>query len=144
MPRYFTLEQAERALPGVERALREMLNHRSGYQEADAEFRGFTQNIMMMGGTQVDHGRINAIKSRKDNSLAGLKQKFEEIQETGCQIKDPDAGLIDFPTLYKDREVYLCWRFGEGAIEFWHGVDEGFRGRKKIDGEFLANHRGER
>jgi len=69
MPRFFTLAEAERALPGVEKALREMLNFRSEYQRAEAEFRGFTQNIMMMGGTQVDHGRINAIKSRKDQSL---------------------------------------------------------------------------
>jgi len=143
MPRFFTLTQAERALPGVEKALREALFYRSEHQKADEEFRGFTQNIMMMGGTQVDHGRVNAIKTRKDQSLVGLKRKFEEIQETGCLVKDLDAGLIDFPTLYKEEEVYLCWRFGESAIEFWHGVEEGFRGRKKIDQEFLANHRGE-
>jgi hypothetical protein len=143
MPRFFTLAQAERALPGVEKALRELLFFRDEHQKADSEFRDFTQNIAMMGGTQVDHGRINAIKTRKDRCLAGLKRKFEEIQETGCLIKDPDAGLIDFPTLYKEQEVYLCWRFGETAIEFWHGVEEGFRGRKKIDEEFLANHRGD-
>ena len=143
MPRFFTLAQAQRALPAVEKALREALYYRSEHQKADEEFRGFTQNIMMMGGTQVDHGRVNAIKTRKDQSLVGLKRKFEEIQETGCLVKDLDAGLIDFPTLYKEQEVYLCWRFGESAIEFWHGVEEGFRGRKKIDQEFLANHRGE-
>ncbi len=143
MPRYFTLAQAERALPGVESALRELLQFRSEHQQAQLEFQQFTQNITMMGGTQVDHGRINVIKNRKDESLLGLKRKFEEIQEAGCLIKDPDAGLIDFPTLYKEEEVYLCWHFGETAIEFWHGVEEGFRGRKKIDQEFLANHRGD-
>ncbi len=143
MPRFFTLAQAERALPGVEKALRDLLRFRQEYQQADAEFREFTRNIMMMGGTQVDHTRINAIQSRKEQSLAALKRRFEEIQESGVLIKDPDAGLIDFPTLYNDQEVYLCWRFGETAIEFWHGVEEGFRGRKKIDEEFLANHRGQ-
>ena|SRR5438045_2664003 len=143
MPRYFTLAQAERALPSIERALRDAIIFRSEHQKAEEEFRGFTQNIMMMGGTQVDHGRINAIKSRKEQSLVSLRRKFEEIQETGVLVKDLDAGLIDFPTLYKDQEVYLCWRFGESAIEFWHGVDEGFRGRKKIDDEFRANHQGE-
>ena len=143
MPRYFTLAQAERALPGIERALRDAIAFRAEHQKADEEFRGFTQNIMMMGGTQVDHGRVNAIKSRKEQSLVSLRRKFEEIQETGVLVKDLDAGLIDFPTLYKEQEVYLCWRFGESAIEFWHGVDEGFRGRKKIDDEFLANHRDE-
>ncbi len=142
MPRFFTHAQAERALPCVEKALRELLRFRGDHQKAAGEFRAFTHNIMMMGGTQVDHSRINPIQTRKDESLAGLKRTFEEVQESGVLIKDPDAGLIDFPTLYKDQEVYLCWRFGEPAIEFWHGVEEGFRSRKKIDQEFLANHRG--
>ena len=52
--------------------------------------------------------------------------------------------LVDFPTLFKGVEVYLCWKLGEPAIDFWHGIDEGFRGRKPIDKEFLDHHRGDR
>jgi hypothetical protein len=55
-------------------------------------------------------------------------------------VKDLDTGLLDFPTLYQGREVYLCWRLGESQINYWHGVDEGFAGRKAIDDDFLANH----
>jgi hypothetical protein len=51
--------------------------------------------------------------------------------------------LIDFPALYQGREVLLCWKLGEDRIAFWHGVDEGFRGRKPIDDEFRENHRGD-
>ena len=65
------------------------------------------------------------------------------IQENGVVVKDLDIGLIDFPTLFRGEEVYLCWKLGETGIRFWHGLDEGFRGRKPIDEEFLANHRGE-
>ena len=57
---------------------------------------------------------------------------MEQVQSFGCLIKDLDVGLIDFPTLYRGEEVYLCWKLGEDGIEFWHGVSEGFRGRKKI------------
>jgi len=46
-------------------------------------------------------------------------------------IKDLDVGLIDFPTLFRGKEVYLCWRMGESGIRHWHGVDEGFAGRKR-------------
>jgi len=143
MPRFFTHAQAERALPGVEKALRELLRFREEYQKADGDFQDFTRNIMMMGGTQVDHTYVEGIQTRKEQSLAGLKRKFQEIQESGVLIKDPEAGLIDFPTLYKEREVYLCWRFGEPAIEFWHAVEDGFRGRIRIDEEFLVHHRGD-
>jgi len=50
---------------------------------------------------------------------------------------------VDFPTLLRGDEVYLCWRLGEPCIGFWHGVDEGFRGRKPVDRDFLDNHRGD-
>jgi hypothetical protein len=59
-------------------------------------------------------------------------------------VKDLDIGLVDFPTTFNGVEVYLCWKLGEPGIEFWHGVEEGFRGRKPIDREFLENHRGDR
>jgi hypothetical protein len=53
------------------------------------------------------------------------------------------VGLIDFPTLYRGSEVYLCYRMDEADIRFWHNTTEGFAGRKEIDNVFLDNHRGE-
>ena len=67
---------------------------------------------------------------------------MERINNWGVQVKDLDTGLIDFPTLYKGREVLLCWKLGEERIAYWHGVEEGFRGRKAIDDEFREEHRG--
>jgi hypothetical protein len=58
-------------------------------------------------------------------------------------VKDLDTGLVDFPTMYRGVEVCLCWKLGEGAIGYWHGVDEGFRGRKPIDQDFRDQHRGD-
>ena len=63
--------------------------------------------------------------------------------ETGCLVKDLDKGLVDFPTLFRGEEVYLCWKMDEPAIQFWHSVEEGFSGRKQIDQEFRDNHRGD-
>jgi hypothetical protein len=59
-------------------------------------------------------------------------------------VKDLELGLLDFPTLYRGKEVCLCWRLGEPEIAFWHEVDEGYKGRKPIDQAFLENHRGDR
>jgi hypothetical protein len=94
----------------------------------------------MSGGARVDTNALRALRNRGDASLAGLKQALEEIQEAGALIKDLDIGLLDFMTRYRDRDVCLCWKLGEDAIRFWHGEEEGFRGRKPIDPEFLANH----
>jgi len=72
-----------------------------------------------------------------------LRNAIESVQELGCVVKDLDIGLIDFPTLFRGEEVYLCWKLGEPVIAFWHGVDEGFRGRKAIDRDFRDNHCGD-
>jgi hypothetical protein len=143
MGRYFTLDEAAHALPIVEKYLREALYLKSEYEQADSELKTISRNIIMMGGTKVNPGHLLSLREHKDQSGRKLQEKFDAIQETGCLVKDLDAGLIDFPTLYRGREVYLCWRFGEPGIEFWHGVEEGFRGRKPIDDEFRQNHRGD-
>lgn len=62
----------------------------------------------------------------------------------GCEIKDLNSGVLDFRTLYKGEEVYLCWELGESGISHWHGLQEGFAGRKPVDEEFRRNHRGRR
>ncbi len=53
--------------------------------------------------------------------------------ETGCLVKDLDSGLLDFPAIIDNKEVYLCWRLGEDRIRFYHGQREGFAGRKPLD-----------
>jgi hypothetical protein len=67
----------------------------------------------------------------------------EKIHETGCIVKDLDKGLVDFPTLFRGEEVYLCWKMDEPAIEFWHRIEDGFAGRTAIDQEFRDNHKGD-
>jgi hypothetical protein len=51
----------------------------------------------------------------------------------GCILKDINTGLVDFPTVRKGREVFLCWQHGEPEIAFWHDVDAGFAGRQPLD-----------
>jgi hypothetical protein len=144
MPKRFTHAEAQRLLPEVGRLLRDALDARTEYGEAEKAIQDMSERVMLMGGIMVDRDRALTARSRRDASAAMLKGAIEAVQETGCLIKDLDIGLVDFPTLHKGVEVYLCWKLGEPAIEFWHGVDEGFRGRKPIDEDFLQNHRGDR
>jgi hypothetical protein len=57
-----------------------------------------------------------------------------DLEELGVQVKDLDEGLIDFPTRHPERNetVLLCWRLGEERVAFWHGLEEGFAGRKPL------------
>ena len=143
MPRLFTLQQAERLLPAVESAIRDAISLKCDYQQAEAEWQGFSRRVTMLGGVLVDHSQLREQKKRRESLAQHLNEALDKIHEYGCVVKDLDIGLIDFPTQFHGEEVYLCWKLGEAGIQFWHGVQEGFRGRKPIDQEFLEHHRGE-
>ena len=140
MPRYFTLAEAQQMLPEVDKALRDALFHKSEYQAAEADLKSTTQRVRSSGGARVDPSAFLATRARRDTSAAALKEIFERFEEMGVLVKDLEIGLIDFLTLYHGKEVCLCWKLGEKGIAFWHGLEEGFRGRKAIDEEFLENH----
>jgi hypothetical protein len=147
MPRFFTLPQAEALLPDIDAAIRAAIACKAECErlesERQQESQRVAQRVAMLGGAQVDRARAMEHRTRGQEAARALEQAVEKVHSFGCLVKDLDIGLIDFPTLFRGEEVYLCWKLGERGIRFWHGVSEGFRGRKAIDAAFLENHRGE-
>jgi hypothetical protein len=144
MSKRFTLAEAQSLIPSVDPVLRKAIQLKSHYAEAEQEIESFSQRIQMMGGLVVNREQALAVRSRRDTASSGLREAIQEVEEFGCVLKDLDIGLIDFPTLFRGREVYLCWKLGEASIAFWHGTDEGFAGRKAIDQDFRDHHQGDR
>jgi hypothetical protein len=144
MSKRFTLTEAEGLLPEIETIMREAVGLKAQYLEAEQSLQTFMQRVAMQGGVVVDRETVLQNRAERDAHGERLKAAVEKLQEFGCVIKDLDIGLVDFPTLFHGREVYLCWKMGESGISFWHGTDEGFAGRKQIDRDFLENHQGDR
>lgn len=144
MPRLFTLPEAEAMLPEVEQWLRAALDSRQNASRFEQEINTLLVRVSLIGGMQVDVSAAATIKSGKEQSLERLRRSLQEIENAGCVVKDLDIGLVDFPTMLDGQEVYLCWKLGEPRIGFWHHTAEGFAGRKTIDRDFLARHRGGR
>jgi hypothetical protein len=143
VPRYFTLPQAQTVLGEVKAWLHQAVELRSSLNSAEGELRAEAERIRITGGALVRReGLVDAIR-RRETAARQLRQVIESIQRSGCLVKDLDAGLLDFPTLLRGQEVYLCWKLGEPEIAFWHGIEEGYRGRKPIDQDFLDHHGGE-
>ena len=113
MTRYFTVSQAERLLPEVERALRDALFHRGEALRARQELEQTSERIRMLGGMRVNPAELMAVRALLETSLAALKDAIEQVEHTGAQIKDLDIGLIDFLARFEDRDVCLCWKLGE-------------------------------
>jgi hypothetical protein len=144
MARRFTLAEAQSLIPQVDPLLREAVSLKSEYQEAEQVMQTIAQRVALMGGLLVNREQVIDAKHRQDEAGAKLKETIEQVQEFGCVVKDLDMGLIDFPTLLRGEEVCLCWKLGETQIAYWHSTEEGFRGRKAIDQDFLDHHRGDR
>ncbi|MGE5446508.1 MAG: DUF2203 domain-containing protein [Ignavibacteriales bacterium] len=86
-------------------------------------------------GPALSKAKINGGSKNGANYVLKLTRFYDHINsimEMGCMLKDIDLGLIDFPSIREGREVYLCWRFGEDRVSFWHDLDAGFNGRKPI------------
>jgi hypothetical protein len=65
--------------------------------------------------------------------LVELSRAVAELEAVEIVVRDVERGLIDFPAIRDGREVYLCWLLDdEGEIGFWHGIEDGFPGRRPL------------
>jgi hypothetical protein len=132
-PKLFTLTEAERTRREVEPLLLEAIDCRRKMGELDKKLSQLANRIMLMGGVLVPYESTAKVRVERDRLAGAMKGALERIEATGCVVKDLDVGLLDFPALIDNEEVYLCWRLGEDRIRFWHRQDEGFAGRKPLD-----------
>jgi len=73
-----------------------------------------------------------------DSVVKDLMARVAELEDIGLKVRDIDTGLVDFPAARFGNTVFLCWRYGESDIEFWHGQNEGFTGRKSLNAQIIS------
>ena len=131
-PKFFTLTEAERTRRELEPVLIEAIEIRRKLEPMDEELSELASRIQVNGGMLVAYEETARVRYERDQLTEVLRGALEKIQATGCVVKDLDVGLVDFPAVIDNEEVYLCWRLGEERIRFWHRQDEGFANRKPI------------
>ncbi len=132
-PRLFTLTEAERARQELEPFLVEAMECRKKLSGLEHDLSAVSARIMMMGGVIVPYEKLATLRRQHQQLAETMKSALNRILETGCVIKDLDVGLLDFPAIINNQDVYLCWKLGEDRIRFYHRQDEGFSGRKPLD-----------
>ncbi len=131
--KYFTLREAQELLPFIRPHLEEAREQKRNVDRLDEELARASAEIMVLGGSIPPRTKLAQTRLERDEFAGQLKDSVSKIVETGCLIKDLEVGLVDFPALQRGEEIYLCWKLGEKRIEYWHGIDEGFAGRKLIE-----------
>lgn len=126
---YFTQSQANNALPEVIKRFEQSLAIKNELNKIEQEMQllfeasGFEQYV--------------TLKQKLNSTITRFYQSVEDLEKTGVVVKSIEQGLLDFPSKRFDEEVWLCWKYGEKEIKFWHAKNEGFMGRKPIPIENL-------
>ena len=131
--RTFSLDEAHAVLPVLQSLLRRGMEAKKQVEKIEAEFQELNHRIFLVGGSEIDVVKYSRRRAQSDKALQQVKDSLAEIEATGVQVKDMDAGLLDFPCLVEGETILLCWKLGEARIAHWHGAEEGFAGRKPID-----------
>jgi hypothetical protein len=118
--RTFTLDEAQDLLPVLESLLRKALDGKKLIESIDAELQAIAHRIFMNGGMSINVVHLAGRKAEREKTFQRVKDAMDEIAAIGVQVKDLDIGLL------------LCWKLGEKSITHWHGVSEGFAGRKPV------------
>ena len=130
--RYFTPEEANELLPEVRLAAEELVEHRLAARAVAAKRAQLVTRIAGNGG-DFDPQEPRELEEDFERETAAIAEAVERLEQLGVIVKDADRGLVDFPALRESgEEVLLCWQVGEDEIAYWHGLEEGFAGRKPL------------
>ena len=130
--RYFTAEEANELLPEVRLAAEELVEHRLAARAVAAKRAQLVTRIAGNGG-DFDPQEPRELEEDFERETAAMVEAVERLERLGVIVKDADRGLVDFPALRESgEEVLLCWQVGEDEIAYWHGLEEGFAGRKPL------------
>lgn len=122
--KYFTMEEANAILPQIEPLMARLLERRAKVVRQSREVESLLADLL------VDVG--GAIPSELARDFVVIEGLLAQIQSFGCIVKDLNVGLLDFLAERDGRDVYLCWRYGEPMISFYHELHTGFSDRQPV------------
>ena len=123
---YFTIEEAEKLLPVVERILKRTIKVDKALDLLSSiEIEVYDEDYNNLR-------RVTKLNKQFHKLSYEFYENIEKLEDMGCVIKDLDIGLIDFYSTHEGKDIFLCWRLGENKIKFWHEMDCGYAGRKPI------------
>lgn len=131
--RLFTLEEANALLPQVRDSLAAIQERAAQIGQLQARLAAFREQKQSDTHAVQGEGRmVVALMQEAEQIAVEIRSAMAELAALGCELKDVQLGLVDFPALREDRVVYLCWRAGEDEIRYWHELDAGFAGRQPL------------
>ncbi len=132
--RIFTVDEANSLLPAIDEIFRTMDARSARARDLSdlvADMESYWGKAIE-DATNQEHARCVALKEELAATLQELNEGAIRLNALGCELKDPNRGLVDFYAYVDGELVYLCWQRGEGSVEHWHTLEAGFPGRKPL------------
>jgi hypothetical protein len=129
--RHFTPEEANELLREVRPLAEELVALRRSFMVTTARRARLATRIAGNGG-DFDPQEPRALEEQLEQQAEAIAGCIQRLDRLGVLVKDLDRGLVDFPALRDGEEVLLCWQVGEDEVAHWHGLEEGFAGRKPL------------
>ena len=129
--RLFTRDEASELLAEVRPLAEELVERKRSLDEAEADRAALLARIAGNGG-DLTPSEVAEVVERVGQAAAAVGELVDQLHALGVQVKDLDVGLLDFPSEREGQVVLLCWQVGEDDIGYWHGLEEGFAGRKPL------------
>jgi hypothetical protein len=130
--RYFSPEEVEALIPRLTDLMAKLRGAHTAAATARERLQAEQQRLTLAGGGVLDRAAWEEATQSLARETRRVEQAVTKINALGGVIKDIGTGLVDFAHLRDGRVVNLCWKLGETAIRFWHGMDEGFAARKPL------------
>lgn len=130
--RQFSLDEVNSILPQLREELHELSEMQHAARELYEEMRDMREVGYRSDGSLIMMADYQTTKRQFDEIVAKANQILNTINQRGCRVTDVEAGLVDFPSSVEGLDVYLCWKKDEPVVAFYHGLDEGFAGRRPL------------
>ncbi|PWK08996.1 DUF2203 domain-containing protein [Tumebacillus permanentifrigoris] len=129
--KYFTLAEANALVPRLEQMLHQLQALKRDLKTKHQRLQ--ETKVSLTNAATVRNDYFFQEEAELEFLMWSANSMLQQILDTGVEVKDIDTGLCDFYAYQGGQEVFLCWRLGESEITHWHGVYEGFIGRKPIE-----------
>lgn len=130
--RRFTVQEANQVLPTLEGMLKRLRAMQSEAREKYEEMRDIREVGYRKDGNLIMLTDYQLAKQEFDQVVGDANTLLASINDLGCRVTDVQMGLVDFPSLIDEQDVYLCWQLGESEVLYFHGLREGYAGRRPI------------
>jgi hypothetical protein len=128
--KYFTVEEANKALPLVKRIVADIVHQYRVVEDLEQRL-SMVSRERRRPSNDLYSEELAQSQAEFEAETTKLTTYVEELRRLGVELKGPD-GLCDFCSIMDGREVFLCWRLGEPEVMFWHELDAGFAGRQPL------------